>query len=97
MRNLLWASLAVAPITILVDKLTGAGDVALFARGSGGVDVDYENLRRAQPDKTRLVVDGDIGVGELAITYEDPDSFEHRRFGENPEEGNAACIGGTRG
>jgi Ca2+:H+ antiporter len=29
-RNLLWASLALAPATILVDKLTGAGDVALF-------------------------------------------------------------------
>jgi Ca2+:H+ antiporter len=29
-RNILWASLALAPITILVDKLTGAGDVALF-------------------------------------------------------------------
>jgi len=29
-RSLLWASLALAPITILVDKLTGAGDVALF-------------------------------------------------------------------
>jgi Ca2+:H+ antiporter len=29
-RNLLWGSLALAPITILVDKLTGAGDVTLF-------------------------------------------------------------------
>jgi Ca2+:H+ antiporter len=29
-RNLLWASLALAPVTILVDKLSGAGDVALF-------------------------------------------------------------------
>src|SRR3569623_1288966 len=29
-KKLLWASLAVAPITILVDKLTGAGDVTLF-------------------------------------------------------------------
>jgi Ca2+:H+ antiporter len=29
-RKLLWASLLLAPITILVDKLTGAGDVALF-------------------------------------------------------------------
>jgi Ca2+:H+ antiporter len=29
-RNFLWASLAIAPITILVDKLTGAGDVTLF-------------------------------------------------------------------
>jgi len=29
-RKVLWGSLALAPITILVDKLTGAGDVALF-------------------------------------------------------------------
>jgi Ca2+:H+ antiporter len=29
-RKLLWGSLALAPITILVDKLTGAGDVTLF-------------------------------------------------------------------
>ena len=30
MEKLLWGSLALAPATILVDKLTGAGDVALF-------------------------------------------------------------------
>jgi Ca2+:H+ antiporter len=29
-RKLLWGSLVLAPITILVDKLTGAGDVTLF-------------------------------------------------------------------
>jgi Ca2+:H+ antiporter len=29
-RKVLWASLALAPATIAVDKLTGAGDVALF-------------------------------------------------------------------
>src|SRR5689334_13305372 len=29
-RKLLWASLLLAPVTILVDELTGAGDVALF-------------------------------------------------------------------
>jgi Ca2+:H+ antiporter len=29
-RKTLWASLVLAPVTILVDKLTGAGDVALF-------------------------------------------------------------------
>jgi phage shock protein PspC (stress-responsive transcriptional regulator) len=75
----------------------GAGDVALFDRNSGGVDVDWEDQRSARPDKTRLVVDGDIGIGELAITYEDPDDFQHNRFGDRPEAGNAACIGGTRG
>jgi Ca2+:H+ antiporter len=30
LRKLLWASLLLAPLTIAVDKLTGAGDVALF-------------------------------------------------------------------
>jgi Ca2+:H+ antiporter len=30
LRKLLWGSLGLAPVTILVDKLTGAGDVALF-------------------------------------------------------------------
>jgi Ca2+:H+ antiporter len=29
-RNLLWALLVLAPVTVLVDKLTDAGDVALF-------------------------------------------------------------------
>jgi Ca2+:H+ antiporter len=29
-RNLLWASLLLAPLTVLVDKLTSAGDVTLF-------------------------------------------------------------------
>jgi Ca2+:H+ antiporter len=30
LRKLLWASLVVAPVTIAVDRLTGAGDVTLF-------------------------------------------------------------------
>ena len=30
LRKLLWGSLLLAPVTILVDKLTGAGEVALF-------------------------------------------------------------------
>jgi Ca2+:H+ antiporter len=30
-RNLLWGSLALAPVTVAVDRLTGAGDVTLFA------------------------------------------------------------------
>src|SRR6201990_417490 len=29
-RTILWAALALAPVTILVDKLTGAGDTTLF-------------------------------------------------------------------
>src|SRR3954469_1455762 len=74
----------------------GAGQVAVLGRGSGGVDVDWQDGRRARAGTTRLVVDGDIGVGELAVTYEDPDTFENGP-GRRAAPGNAACIGGSRG
>jgi len=74
----------------------GAGQVAVLGRGSGGVDVDWQDDRRARAGTTRLVVDGDIGVGELAVTYEDPDTFE-QGHGRRAAPGNAACIGGSRG
>jgi phage shock protein PspC (stress-responsive transcriptional regulator) len=75
----------------------GAGDVVLFDRNSGGVDVDWRDDRSALPGTTRLVVDGDIGVGELAVTYEDPDDFAHDHGGDSPQPGNDACIGSARG
>jgi phage shock protein PspC (stress-responsive transcriptional regulator) len=75
----------------------GVGNVAFFGRDSGGLDVDWQDERTAPPGTTRLVVDGDLGVGELAVTYEDPDRFAHDHGGENPQPGNDACVGGARG
>jgi phage shock protein PspC (stress-responsive transcriptional regulator) len=75
----------------------GAGQVAVFDRSSGGMDVDWQDEREALPGTTRLVVDGDVGVGELDVTYEDPDSFEGGHFGDSSAPGNDACIGGARG
>ena len=75
----------------------GAGNVAFFGRDSGGVDVDWQDERTAPVGTTRLVVDGDIGVGELAVTYEDPDQFANDHGGDNPQPGNDACVGGARG
>jgi phage shock protein PspC (stress-responsive transcriptional regulator) len=79
----------------------GAGQVDVFDHGSGGLDVDWRDDRRALPGTTRLIVDGDVGVGLLDIGYEDPaDDFRHRDFDRGVgrgEPGNAACIGGTRG
>ena len=74
----------------------GAGQVTVFDHGSGGLDVDWQDDRRALPGTTRLVVDGDIGVGQLAVTHEDPDTFE-RHHGPGAGPGNTACIGGARG
>jgi phage shock protein PspC (stress-responsive transcriptional regulator) len=75
----------------------GVGNVAFFGRDSGGLDLDWQDERTAPPGTTRLVVDGDLGVGELAVTYEDPDQFAKDHGGDNPQPGNDACVGGARG
>jgi hypothetical protein len=75
----------------------GAGEVVAFDREVGGVDVDWEDSRRAPADAPRLVLDGDVGLGALHITDQDPDIHD-RRFGRNfRDPGNDACIGGARG
>jgi phage shock protein PspC (stress-responsive transcriptional regulator) len=77
----------------------GAGQVNVFGHGSGGLDVDWRDERRAPAGTTRLIVDGNIGVGVLDVTYDSPqaDHFDHRRSIADRTDGNAACIGGVRG
>jgi hypothetical protein len=45
----------------------GVGNVSVFGRDNGGVDIDFEELRDAAPDVTRVVLDADIGVGEVRV------------------------------
>jgi phage shock protein PspC (stress-responsive transcriptional regulator) len=75
----------------------GAGEVVAFDREVGGVDVDWEDSRRAPAGTARLVLDGDIGLGALHVSHQDPDTHD-RGFGrELRAPGNEACIGGARG
>src|SRR3954454_8634079 len=83
-------------VCVTTDARLGAGQANVFGRGSGGVDVDWQDERVAPAGTTRLVLDGDMGVGELDVTYEDPDSFA-RDHGPGAAPGNDACIGGSRG
>ena len=76
----------------------GAGQVNVFGHGSGGLDVDWRDDRQAPARTPRLIVDGNVGVGVLDVTYDSPnDHFDRRRSVADRERGNAACIGGVRG
>jgi phage shock protein PspC (stress-responsive transcriptional regulator) len=75
----------------------GAGQVSVFDHGSGGVDVDWQDERRASAGRTRIVVDGDVGVGQLAITYQDADAVSRGHFHKDTLPGNRTCVGGAHG
>jgi hypothetical protein len=80
----------------------GMGDVQVFDRDNGGVDVDWEDTPQARPTVSRIVVDTDIGLGAFRVTRGDPDDYGRRgpfgRFGDGRDggPGNEACINGSR-
>jgi phage shock protein PspC (stress-responsive transcriptional regulator) len=76
----------------------GAGEVGVFDRDAGGIDVDWLDDRSALPGTTRLVLDADIGLGALHVGYDDPDQVGEHGFVERTiDDPNRACIGGRRG
>ena len=45
----------------------GIGNVSTFGRDNGGIDVDFEDRPDADPDVTRLVLDAEVGIGEVRV------------------------------
>jgi phage shock protein PspC (stress-responsive transcriptional regulator) len=45
----------------------GIGKVRMFGRDSGGIDVDFEATPDAAPDVTRLVLDAEVGLGQVRV------------------------------
>ena len=75
----------------------GAGHVNVLGREGDGVNVDFEDSRRARAGGSRLVVDADIGFGEFAVSHERrSDDLHHGggRFDEDQPDGNRACVSG---
>jgi phage shock protein PspC (stress-responsive transcriptional regulator) len=70
----------------------GAGQVQVFDRESGGVDVDWADRPRASDRKPRLVVDADVGLGRFAVG--NSDTHLHRGFHDEVDaaRGNTACA-----
>ena len=74
----------------------GAGHVDVLGHEGDGVDVDFEDSRRARAGGSRLVLEADVGFGEFAVRHNRGyDPFDHDRgpFDEQPE-GNRACATG---
>jgi len=70
----------------------GMGAVDVLGRDGGGVDVAWDDSRRAPAGTPRLVLDGDVGVGFLEVRHTRTD---HRGVGFEPgseQERNDACA-----
>jgi phage shock protein PspC (stress-responsive transcriptional regulator) len=77
----------------------GAGHVDVLGREGDGVDVDFEDRRRARTGGKRVVLEADVGFGEVAVRHEPFRSdFEHSGGFEEDDRsqppGNKACAGG---
>jgi hypothetical protein len=71
-------------VCVSTDSHLGIGGVQVFDRESGGVDVDWQDERRAPAGTPRVIVDAEVGVGAFTV-HHDADN------GWNSEPGNAAC------
>jgi phage shock protein PspC (stress-responsive transcriptional regulator) len=60
----------------------GMGGVSVFERDGGGINVDWNDARRAAAGKPRLVIDGDVGLGLLEVRNTPSNAHGRWRDGE---------------
>jgi phage shock protein PspC (stress-responsive transcriptional regulator) len=63
----------------------GIGGVQVFDRDTGGIDVDWQDERRAPAGTPRVVVDADIDIGAFTVHHEGDHGWDR-------EPGNEACA-----
>ena len=54
-------------VCVVADAEVGMGNVRFFGADHGGVDVDYEEVPHPSPGTTRLLLKGNVGIGQLAL------------------------------
>jgi phage shock protein PspC (stress-responsive transcriptional regulator) len=76
----------------------GMGNVSFFGRNNDGVDVDFDERPDADGDTTRILLDAEIGLGELRVSHDDSWGGHGADVGPGREEfdsdqaGNSACA-----
>ena len=71
----------------------GMGAVAVFDRDGGGIDVNWDDERRASAHTPRLVLDGDVGVGFIEVRRSNAGyDRNHGWEGNRADEHNSACA-----
>ena len=89
-------------VCVATEAEVGIGFAGVFDTENDGIDVDYDEWRTPSAGTSRLVVDADIGVGELlvgnstsALAVEEETGFDRGDFhdwGSTPDRGtNSAC------
>jgi phage shock protein PspC (stress-responsive transcriptional regulator) len=88
-------------VCVATNADVGIGNVRMFAHDNGGIDVDFEDTPDAAPDVTRLVLDAEVGLGQVRVTDLEGDfEFRNGDYGPFDDEsfdgtrnGNAVCEG----
>jgi phage shock protein PspC (stress-responsive transcriptional regulator) len=88
-------------VCVATNADVGIGNVRMFGRDNGGVDIDFQDTPDAAPDVTRVVLDAEVGFGEVRVQDLEGD-FEFRNGDFEPFDGpefeptrdeNAVCEG----
>jgi phage shock protein PspC (stress-responsive transcriptional regulator) len=76
----------------------GMGNVSFFGRSNDGIDIDFDERPDADRDTTRILLDAEIGLGELRVSHDDFWDGHGPGFGRDRDEfepdqsGNFACA-----
>jgi hypothetical protein len=78
-------------VCVASDVRVGAGYARVFDRDSAGLDVDWRQSPTENPGAKRLVIDGNIGLGELQVVHNvtefNNDGWEHGPDGPQFDNG----------
>ena len=86
--------LVLVPANVCVSSRAhvGIGAARVFQRKSGGVDVDWQDDRTANPKTPRLILSGDVGIGDFQVGQRERQGQDTVGVGTD-----SACLGARHG